>query len=906
MTFLYKSQNYSRKICTTIFILFSVIEFVNAQNKPNVIFILADDVGYNLLSVNGSKTYSTPNLDSMARHGMNFTHCESTPLCSPSRCMLLTGKYNFRNYSDWSYISDTAKTFGNVMHDAGYKTGFFGKLQLQFSNSLMANWGFDKYSVFELSDDTIRTRRYKSPTLVNNYGLLPDSIVQNKYCDDILTDEISSFIDSSHNQPFFVYYSMSLLHEPFTPTPFDSAYKNWNPDNKTSDTSFFHSMLKYLDYKVGVVINSLAKKGLDKNTIVIFCGDNGTPSGVYYDVDSLAVEGGKSSTTESGTHVPMIAYWPGHINQGKTNDDLIDFTDFLSTFADISGNHNLSKFGKLDGLSFYSRLLGVEDTAKSQLFFHYCSNPGLEKLYRWVRDKNYKLYDKTNNNSYQFYNIKSDVNEAKPLNDSELTTEEKNIKKRFKNILDSMPDWDNRPVVKNAFVTDITSNSATINATITNSGSSDLIERGTNLMDVNDVPYYGQNKLADSIIAIGSFSQKRTKLVSQFEYAYTAYAKNSDQSNSTGYARGTFYTLSLPPVAQPTNLKACVDSTNITLSWNGAVFPVIGAAKRGYALYFSTDSIQLIDKPNGNNPSIINKNGNFIPVSIKVQPNMPDTFVRISNIDTKLSYHFLLIPYTRNITTDSTCNYLTQDALTIITKPFKEHMSINLTQNSGCFGINNASIMVQAINGMSPYKYCINSGVYTNDSIFNNLSAGSYEVKTKDNEGCYDSVLTIIQSPTQLILISKSEDVSCTEKGTIKLTAKGGTPPYLYSFGNSVFDTVSYFKNLSAGVYSFSLQDANKCIVSSSETILPITVNCFFDIKISPNPSSNYFNLLIGSTRLSDVIKIRVYDAAGKQVYTTYGSQISSYKFGNAFAKGVYLVRVESGNDTFKFRIIKN
>src|SRR3954447_5951741 len=135
-------------------LLFAVINltYVQAQptEKPNVIYILADDIGYDVLGVNGGQSYATPNLDAMARQGMNFTHCESTPLCFPSRLMLLTGKQNFRNYSNWGYMSDTAKTIGNLMQDAGYNTAFYGKLQLQHSAARMQNWGWNKYTVFEM------------------------------------------------------------------------------------------------------------------------------------------------------------------------------------------------------------------------------------------------------------------------------------------------------------------------------------------------------------------------------------------------------------------------------------------------------------------------------------------------------------------------------------------------------------------------------------------------------------------------------------------------------------------------------------------------------------------------------------------------------------------------------------
>ncbi len=221
MDFYFNSKSFAVKTVAILLIFLNYQNNISAQEKPNVIFILADDVGYNLLSVNGSKSYTTPNIDSMAHHGINFTHCEGTPLCSPSRCMLLTGKYNFRNYSNWGYINDSEKTFGNVMQDAGYKTGFFGKLQLQFSPAIMQKWGFDTYDIFSLTEDSIQTRRYKSPTLIDNSGRVPETVTKDKYCDDILTDRICKFIDDNINQPFFAYYSMSLVHDPFSPTPED-------------------------------------------------------------------------------------------------------------------------------------------------------------------------------------------------------------------------------------------------------------------------------------------------------------------------------------------------------------------------------------------------------------------------------------------------------------------------------------------------------------------------------------------------------------------------------------------------------------------------------------------------------------------------------------------------------------
>jgi hypothetical protein len=122
---------------------------IKAQNqKPNIIFILSDDIGFKTLSVNGGKNYPTPNLDKMAKQGMNFKECHASPVCSPSRDMLLTGKYNFRNYGEWGVLDRSQKTIGNMFKDAGYKTACYGKWQLDGGDASIHAFGFDNYCVY--------------------------------------------------------------------------------------------------------------------------------------------------------------------------------------------------------------------------------------------------------------------------------------------------------------------------------------------------------------------------------------------------------------------------------------------------------------------------------------------------------------------------------------------------------------------------------------------------------------------------------------------------------------------------------------------------------------------------------------------------------------------------------------
>ena len=183
--------------------------------KPNIIFILGDDIGYKTLTVNGGNSYSTPHLDSMARNGMNFTQCHSSPLCSPSRFMLLTGKYNFRNYTEWGNMDTSQKTIGNMFKDAGYKTACFGKWQLNGGDFSIHQFGFDSYCVWDAVDPNISGARYKSPKIYTNGRFVADSLINGKYGEDIFSDSVINFIEQNNSVPFFIYYPMVLAHEPF-------------------------------------------------------------------------------------------------------------------------------------------------------------------------------------------------------------------------------------------------------------------------------------------------------------------------------------------------------------------------------------------------------------------------------------------------------------------------------------------------------------------------------------------------------------------------------------------------------------------------------------------------------------------------------------------------------------------
>lgn len=352
--------------------------------QKSVIFILMDDIGYEVPACNGGQSYETSNIDSMASQGMNYTFCHATPKCSPSRFMLMTGKYNFRNYKTWGNLKDTNKTIGNLFQDNGYRTAVFGKWQLGGGNTSITKFGFESRCVTLPFPQMEDSPRYKNPVLYDENGYVPLSLRQDKYADDIFTDSIINFAARNKNNPFFIYYPMSLCHQPYSPTPDDTAFASWSPQSRVNDTSYFRSMVKYMDKKVGQILQ-FVKDSL-QNTIVILVGDNGTGHEIYSQWNGVTVEGGKSYTTEYGTHVPMVVYGNGT----GIDTSLIDFTDYELMLANIIGVTVPQSYGATDG-----KEIGTRD-----YIYCYYRPSQTEVLKEWSQNRTFKVYRKVGNPLY--------------------------------------------------------------------------------------------------------------------------------------------------------------------------------------------------------------------------------------------------------------------------------------------------------------------------------------------------------------------------------------------------------------------------------------------------------------------------------------------------------------------------
>tara|TARA_B100001057_G_scaffold153624_1_gene153725 strand:- start:2514 stop:3764 length:1251 start_codon:yes stop_codon:yes gene_type:complete len=393
---------------------------------------MADDLGYETLGINGSN-YDTPVLDSLALNGINFTNAFSQPLCTPSRVKIMTGKPNYINYEYFTFLNPNEKTFGNLFKDNGYRTALVGKWQLngvQFdlkNNQDLNrpyNFGFDEYCLWWLNE---RGSRFANPYIIENGKKLQLNI--DDYGPDIYTNYIINFIDKNKENPFFIYYPMALVHDPFQPTPNSKDWVDQNKRQKGNKVIYFSEMVNYMDTVVGRIVNSLKKNNLD-NTILIFIGDNGTDTRVVTLNNGKKIRGAKGSTIKYSSNVPLIINWKKELKNNFQSDVLIDLTDFYSTFEDILDKKIKQSFGK----SLLPLILKKDYEERKILITYYNpmwgnSNPKIKRGV-YAQTKKYKLYK-----NGKFYNYSNDLLERSPLKFNDLSKKQKDI---YKNLLQSL------------------------------------------------------------------------------------------------------------------------------------------------------------------------------------------------------------------------------------------------------------------------------------------------------------------------------------------------------------------------------------------------------------------------------------------------------------------------------------
>ncbi len=424
------------------------------EKKPNVLFILADDLGYTDLSCMGSKYYETPNIDQIAVNGMVFTNgYAGCQVCSPSRASIMTGKFPARHgITDWigeksgedwrsmnryskllpaDYVHNLPKediTLPEALKQAGYKTFFSGKWHLGSKGSWPEDHGFDinKGGWDGGSPRGGYFSPFDNPNLTD--GLAGENLEMR------LANETVKFMKENKDQPFLAYLSFYAVHGPIQTTndkwkkyrdkadylgiaPNGFAMEKHLPYRLQQDNPVYAGLVESMDDAVGVVLNALKELGLDENTIVIFTGDNGgVTSGDSFSTNNAPLRGGKGYQWEGGIREPYFISVPWLNLEGKKCDVPVSGTDFFPTILDLAGLPLLPK-QHVDGVSLLP-LLKSEQIADRALIWHYphYGNQGGDPS-SIIRKGDWKLIHYIEDDHEELYNLKTDLSETTDVSD---------------------------------------------------------------------------------------------------------------------------------------------------------------------------------------------------------------------------------------------------------------------------------------------------------------------------------------------------------------------------------------------------------------------------------------------------------------------------------------------------------
>ena len=418
--------------------------------RPNIIFILADDMGWADLPVYGNLFNEAPNLSRMAEEGIRFTDAYAAcPVCSPTRASILSGQYparvgitdfitgHWRPYEEvivptnrTQYLPEEIITVGELMMDAGYATGYFGKWHLGFEDRHQpGNQGFGTVNVYKGGGFFSYASRMSTPMEVE-----PDTPLS-----EALTDLSIDFIQDHQEDPFFLFLAHYDVHVQLDAD--STLIEKYLDKEKVEDypcNAVYAAMVEHVDNSVGRILQELKELELAENTLVVFFSDNGglvsrfdkipliEDSKQYiYEGDTLLyvassntpLRAEKGTVYEGGIREPFIAWWPGQLEAGKVSAALISSVDFLPTFADLAGT-KLPEIQVFDGISLVDLLEGSEPDSDRAIFWHYPVYHHDEPASA-VRKGKWKLIHNLVNDRRYLYNLENDLGETNDLRQSE-------------------------------------------------------------------------------------------------------------------------------------------------------------------------------------------------------------------------------------------------------------------------------------------------------------------------------------------------------------------------------------------------------------------------------------------------------------------------------------------------------
>jgi len=414
-------------------------------SKPNIIYILADDMGYGDLGCYGQKEIKTPTIDKIAAEGIRFTrHYSGSTVCAPSRCVLMTGMHTghakIRGNSPTVELDQSDTTIATLLKTAGYKTAAIGKWGLgeELSMGRPSKQGIDYFFGYL---NQIEAHNYYIDSLFRNdqkigignevticqkgYAAGVGSATKDRkvYVPDLFIDEALQFIESNAKSPFFLYFATTFPHannefevvnnEHGMEIPDYGIYadKPWPNAQKG-----LAAMITRLDSDVAKIRAKLVELGIDKNTIIMFTSDNGPHAEANNDPKFFNSSGGLRGTKrdmyEGGVRVPMIACWPGTIKPNQVSSHISAFWDVMPTLTDIAG---VKAPQKIDGISFVPTLLGKKQKAHDNLYWEFNEQGGKQAVLKgyWKLVK-LDLF-KPEKTRIELYNLETDPSEQNDI-----------------------------------------------------------------------------------------------------------------------------------------------------------------------------------------------------------------------------------------------------------------------------------------------------------------------------------------------------------------------------------------------------------------------------------------------------------------------------------------------------------
>ena len=427
---------------------------IAAETKPNIVYILADDLGYGEVGVYGQKLINTPNIDKLAVDGLRFTqHYSGSTVCAPTRSTILEGKHtgystvrgnessgSGRNQGNYP-LNEGTRTIGHILQEKGYVTGIFGKWGLgsKTSTGLPANQGFDFFSgyldhkhahnyypdyIYRYGKEVELDNNVKVHNLGKNRTLDYKAYIGKQYVPDLMLEDALQFINNQKNEPFFLYYPLTIPHvalqateeslQEYVGTFKEVPYEGKGYTPHQYPRAAHAAMVTHMDKHVGKLVSELKRLNLDENTIIMFSSDNGPSTQGGYDHKYFKASGGlrghKRDLYEGGIRAPLIVKWPIKIQKNTVTDHISAQWDLMATFADITGN---KANDDTNGISFLPTLLGQPEKQQqhSHLYWEFWEKKGSQAV-RMGNWKGVRLNIKKNANApIELYNLVVDPGE---------------------------------------------------------------------------------------------------------------------------------------------------------------------------------------------------------------------------------------------------------------------------------------------------------------------------------------------------------------------------------------------------------------------------------------------------------------------------------------------------------------